>query len=68
VDYLLSPEVEAMLARGSSAQFPVNPDVTARSRIEPAGPVRWMAADFGTAADRWEASAQFLQLHFATAE
>lgn len=68
VDHLLSSTVETALAQGPSAQFPVNPRVSVRSRVAPSQPVRWMAADFGAAADQWEAASAFLRDLFATAE
>ncbi len=68
VDYLLSSTVETALAQGPSAQFPVNPQVSVRSRVAPSQPVRWMAADFAAAADQWDAASAFLRDLFATAE
>jgi iron(III) transport system substrate-binding protein len=60
VDYLLRPEVEASLARGSSAQFPVNPRVDARSRVALPADVKWMQVDFAAAADAWDSASSFL--------
>ena len=40
VDYLLSPEVEAMLAAGPSAQIPLNPNVEAPDRVKTPQTVR----------------------------
>lgn len=57
VDYLLSHEVERRLATGPSAQIPVHPAVTERSRAMPDEPVKWMEADFEAAADQWETTA-----------
>ncbi|MHB0957662.1 MAG: extracellular solute-binding protein [Pirellulaceae bacterium] len=68
VDHLLSSTVETELAQGPSAQFPVNPQVSVRSRVAPEEPVRWMEADFGAAADHWDEAAAFLREVFATAE
>jgi len=65
VDYLLSPEVEAQLAAGSSAQFPLNAACTAHSRAAPAGPMRHMAVDFPAAAMAWDSAAEFLRETFA---
>lgn len=64
VDYLLQPEVEARLARGDSAQFPVNPAVAARSRAQPNEPVKWMNVDFGAAAQHWDTAYEFLKAEF----
>lgn len=64
VDYLLQPQVEARLAQGSSAQFPVNPAVSARSRVELPADVHWMQVDFEAAADAWDAASAFLAEEF----
>jgi len=61
VDYLLSPSVETALARGPSAQFPVNPNVSQTSRVAPAAKVRWMDVDFEAAADHWATAARVLR-------
>lgn len=68
VDYLLSPEVEARLATGRSAQFPVNPQVTAKSRAIPDVPVRWMEVDFDAAAEHWDKVAEVLREVFVAVE
>jgi iron(III) transport system substrate-binding protein len=65
VDYLLSPEVEAQLAAGRSAQFPLNSAVPSRSRAAPPQPLRHMAVDFPAAAAVWESAAVFLRDTFA---
>lgn len=67
VDYLLAPNIESRLATGSSAQFPVNSIVTAKSRAWPKEPVRWMDVDFESAADCWERAAEVLREIFVTA-
>ena len=68
LDFLLQPEVEVRLARGSSAQIPVNPEVAERSRVLPADPVKWMDVDFESAADTWDSASQFLRDTFSAAE
>jgi iron(III) transport system substrate-binding protein len=68
VDYLLAPAVEAKLARGRSAQFPVNPHVTTRSRALPERPAKWMDIDFAAAADKWDSASQTLREIFVAAE
>ncbi len=65
LDYLLSPDVEVRLARGRSAQFPVNPAVAESSRALPGEEVRWMDVDFEAAADQWEAAQAVLTEIFA---
>ncbi len=68
IDFLLSPEVEARLATGPSAQFPVNPQVTTKSRALPDHPVRWMEVDFPAAAEKWEQVSQVLREVFVSVE
>ncbi len=67
VDFLLRPEVETRLARGDSAQFPVNPNVQADSRVELPEPVKWMQVDFRAASDRWESAVEFFQVEYGAA-
>ena len=67
-DYLLSPAVEAQLAAGPSAQFPLNPEVDVRSRARPPDDLRVMQVDFRAAAARWDEVAAFLRAQFAAAE
>ncbi len=68
IDHLLSVEVEAALAKGRSAQFPVNPNVEAESDATPDQDVRWMKVDFQAAADNWDSAREFLTQQFATPE
>jgi iron(III) transport system substrate-binding protein len=75
VDYVLSPEVEARLALGPSAQVPLNPDVTVQPPIKTPPPargypasgcsVRAMQVDFEKAAAKWDDVAKFLRERFA---
>jgi iron(III) transport system substrate-binding protein len=65
MDYLLTPAVEINLARGRSAQFPVNTTVDEPSRVLPVDTVRWMEVDFESAADHWEATQAVLTEIFA---
>ena len=66
VDFLLSPAVEERLAKGESAQFPVNPAVKTPSRAAPKDSVKiqWMDADFGAAADKWESAGGYIENEF----
>jgi len=68
VEFLLSPQVERMLAMGPSAQIPLNPKVEKSSRVESPNTVRAMAVDFEAAAKQWNAAANFLRQEFATAD
>ena len=63
-DYLLSPEVEASLAGGPSAQIPLLKSTTAPARVETPGTVRAMAVDFEAAAKLWDKVAAFLAEEF----
>jgi ABC-type Fe3+ transport system substrate-binding protein len=65
VDHLLSGAVETKLAKGDSAQFPLNSQVTVRSRAQGDKPIKHMEADFAAAADKWETAAEFLHDEFA---
>ncbi len=64
VDYLLSPEVEARLAQGASAQIPLNPKVETKVRVETPKTVHAMEVDFDLAAENWETTSQFIQILF----
>jgi iron(III) transport system substrate-binding protein len=68
VDYLLSPEVEARLAAGPSAQIPLNSKTKAQARVETPLTVKAMTVDFYAAADQWEAAARFLRDEFTGEE
>ena len=76
VEFLLSPQVESMLAAGPSAQIPLqislqsplSLQVKQSSRVESPSTVRAMTVDFEAAAKQWNASAKFLQQEFATAD
>ena len=61
VDYLLSPEVEARLAAGPSAQIPLGPNVDAELQVQTPRTVKAMQVDFDAAADKWDTAAEFLR-------
>jgi iron(III) transport system substrate-binding protein len=65
VDYLLTPEVEARLASGESAQFPLSRLVDTPSRAQGEAPIRHWPADYASAAAGWESVAEFLREVFA---
>jgi iron(III) transport system substrate-binding protein len=65
VDYLLSPEVEMMLAAGPSAQIPLNPNVAAPDRVKTPHMIHAMQVDFDAAAEKWDVAAKFLRDEFA---
>ena len=76
VEFLLSPQVERMLAAGPSAQIPLqsslqsslNPNAEQSQRVESPSTVRAMTVDFEAAAEQWNAAAHFLRQEFATAD
>ena len=68
VEFLLSPEVETELARGRSAQVPLNPQVTTVVRVETPATIRAMETDFAAAAERWDTAAAFLREQFVRAD
>jgi iron(III) transport system substrate-binding protein len=68
VNYLLTPDVEAVLAEGRSAQIPLHPATEAELRVETPRTVRPMKVDFRAAADKWDTAATFLRGEFMTAD
>jgi iron(III) transport system substrate-binding protein len=66
VDYLLTPDVEARLAAGPSAQIPLHPGAKAGTRVETPRTVRAMPVDFNAALAKWDTAASFLRDEFAT--
>jgi iron(III) transport system substrate-binding protein len=64
--YLLSPEVEATLANGPSAQIPLLKSTKAPARVETPLSVRAMAVDFEAAAKLWDQVAAFLAAEFSS--
>jgi iron(III) transport system substrate-binding protein len=63
-DYLLSAEVETALARGPSAQIPLNQSVEVATRVETPATVRAMEIDWEMAVRKWEETAKFIGEHF----
>ena len=66
VDYLLSPKVEARLAKGRSAQIPLGSSSDVQPRVETPRTVKAMPVDFYQAAENWDAVQAFLRATFAT--
>ena len=60
IERLLQADIEAQLADGSSAQFPLNPDVSVVSRAKPPASLKVMDADFASAAAGWDEVAETL--------
>jgi iron(III) transport system substrate-binding protein len=65
-DALLSPEVEAALAQGPSAQIPLLRSTRATARVETPRTVHAMEVDFEAAARLWDRVAAFLAAEFAS--
>ena len=63
-NHLLSPEVEAVLARGPSAQIPLLKSTNVEARVETPRTVHAMDADFEAAAKLWNKVAAFLVSEF----
>jgi iron(III) transport system substrate-binding protein len=70
IDFLLSAEVEGMLAESESHQIPFNPEVRGKLPIEVEAPpaVRAMDVNFGHAADLFDEVQKFLREEFARAD
>jgi iron(III) transport system substrate-binding protein len=64
IDFLLSAEVEKMLAEGAAEQIPLNPKVTAKTQIKTPRDVKAMEVDWEKAADQWTAAARFIRDEF----
>jgi iron(III) transport system substrate-binding protein len=64
IDYLLSPAVEEKLARGASAQIPLNEKAPAVARVETPRTVKPMPVDFAAAADKWDAAMKYIEQQF----
>ena len=63
-DYLLSPDVEAALARGPSAQIPLLKSTNVEARVETPKTVHAMEVDFESAAKLWDKAAALLVSEF----
>jgi iron(III) transport system substrate-binding protein len=64
-NYLLSADVESALARGPSAQIPLNPAVQLPLRVETPATVHAMDVDWDKAVEMWDEAATFLAQEFA---
>lgn len=63
IDRLLKEDIEIRLAKGPSAQIPLNRNVTVRSRVETKD-LKIMEADFQAAAENWDQTAAALEQIF----
>ncbi len=64
IEFLLSPEVEALLASGPSAQIPLNTKVTTRPNIKTHHELHIMSCDFESAAELWPQVQEYVVKHF----
>jgi iron(III) transport system substrate-binding protein len=64
IDYLLSPEVEAKLAAGPSAQIPLNRQTKATSRVVRLDEIKQMEVDFARAAGMFSVAAAYVEQEF----
>ena len=64
INYLLSPEVEARLAEGPSAQIPLHRDSKTRSRVVDLRAIRQMEVDFTQAAEQFTSAAAYIEKQF----
>jgi iron(III) transport system substrate-binding protein len=60
IEYLLSPDVEIALSRSSSAQIPLNPEVTVETRVRKPAELETMAIDFNRAAALFSNAATYI--------
>jgi iron(III) transport system substrate-binding protein len=65
VDFLLSPRVEGLLAKGRAAQMPLHPDVAAPEHVVPVSRLKTMDVDFGAVGAAIEKRALDLNDRFA---
>jgi len=65
-DHLLSPEIEAALAKGPSAQIPLLKSTDVKARVETPKTVHAMEVDFEAAAKVWDKAAAFLVGEFGS--
>ena len=65
INFLLSAETESRLARGKSAQIPLNPNLSKTARVATPREKRAMEADFPAAAQAWDRSASDLRELFS---
>ncbi len=64
IDYLLSPEIEARLAAGPSAQIPLNHNFTGTVRVKTPRDIKAMPVDFSAAAEQFERAAKYIEKDF----
>jgi iron(III) transport system substrate-binding protein len=68
LDFLLSADVERALAKGPSAQIPLQSGVEASPRVKTPAEVKAMKVDWAAAAEKWDTAANFLKDEFAAGD
>ncbi len=63
-NYLLDRDVETALARGPSAQIPLNPAARFELRVETPATVHAMPVNWSDAVRQWDATARFIAIEF----
>ena len=64
IDFLLSPEVEKMLARGESAQIPLHSQLREAAKVKTPWQIKPMAVNFADAAHKWEQARHYILTEF----
>ncbi len=62
---IVSAETETELAKGESAQIPLNSAATFHARVLPEVEPKWMEVDFAAAAEKWDSVREVLSEIFA---
>ncbi|WP_372371537.1 extracellular solute-binding protein [Candidatus Uabimicrobium sp. HlEnr_7] len=60
IDFLLSPQVEELLAKGPSSQIPLNSQTKVRARVKTPMQIKEMDVDFAQAASSWEEARNYV--------
>lgn len=63
-DFLVSEKIEARLAMGNGAQFPVWPNSSEQPRLLKDKKIRWATVDFEKASENWKNTLEKLQQYF----
>ena len=64
IDFLLSPAVEKMLARGESAQIPLHRQLRESAKVKTPWQIKPMSVDFADAADKWDQARRYILTEF----
>ncbi|MEX2664323.1 extracellular solute-binding protein [Candidatus Uabimicrobium amorphum] len=64
IDFLLSPQVEELLAKGPSAQIPLNSKTKTPARVKTPLQIKGMKVDFAEAASSWEEARNYVTKFF----